>query len=466
MSEVISEMFRKSTVSVMLIVICEQLFSEISRIGESRFQSITVLSFFTYCVLCLFSRSKHRVFHVISIPVLTQFIQLFQKYSFSAGANSLWRLFPFILLNLYFLHFFLNKPVFLSPKEKLFLISWIIFHCFFILISPNLDSIFLGGMLLYGLTLPMYFAYFKTASYAVDFRKEVEKYLCLLFIILGSGTFGLVFAGASYKGSDNLLATRNITDTNVTMAYFILLWPFALLFSSNSNQLQIIRIAFIFIFAGIVIISFSRGAVLIIVPYLVLTICLIRNFFRFYWLILLALPIIFYNNEIQLFLDQLDLTYFWKLRFDEITSVHALISKLPQISGRAEIHSVAYDLFLQNPLFGNGTGSFEIMGPGYREAHSLFYTLLAEQGIFGAVYMYALLVTLGIALWKSIETNKKRILLFVAFIFYLIFNHTVGSVFVIIPGKSITVNCIAPVLLTCMYFYAKSCQYSFPETDE
>ncbi|KAA6440989.1 O-antigen polymerase [Dyadobacter flavalbus] len=445
---------------------CEQLFSEIADIGESRFQSIVVLSFFTYCTLCLFSPSKHRFFHVVSIPVLTQFIQLFQKYSFTAGANSLWRLFPFILLNLYFLYFFLNKPVLLSPKEKLFISFWIIFNCFFVLISPNLDKIFLGGILLYAFTLPMYFAYFKTVSFAIDFRKEVEKCLCLLFVILGSGTFGLVFAGASYKGSDNLLATRNITDTNVTMAYFILLWPFVLLFSSNNNLAQITRIVFILVFTGIVIISFSRGAVLIIVPYLILTVFSIRSFFRFYRLILLALPVVFYNHEIQIFLDQQDMTYFWKLRFDEITSIDALISKLPQISGRAEIHAVAYTLFQQNPLFGNGIGSFEILGPGYREAHSLFYTLLAEQGISGTFYTYAILVVLGIALWKSVETNKKHIVLFPAFTFYLIFNHTVGSVFVIIPGKSITVNCIAPVLLTCMYFYAKSCHYSFLETNE
>ena len=450
----------------MLITVCEQLFSEISRIGESRFQSIIVLSFFTYCFLCLFSRSKHRFFHVISIPVLTQFIQLFQKYSFSAGANSLWRLFPFILLNLYFLYFFLNKPVLLSQREKLFLTSWITFNCFFILISPNLDKIFIGGFLLYGFTLPMYFAYFKAASYAVDFRKEVEKYLCLLFIILGSGTFGLVFAGAEYKGSDNLLATRNITDTNVTMAYFILLWPFVLLFSGNSNQLQIKRIVFILIYAGIVIISFSRGAVLIIVPYLFLTVFSIRNFFRLYWLILLALPFLFYSNEIQIFLDKQDMTYFWRLRFGEMDSMNALISKLPQISGRAEIHLTAYRLFLQSPLFGNGTGSFEILGPGYREAHSLFYTLLAETGISGALYMYAILIVLGISLWKIIETDRKLAVIFIAFVFYLIFNHTVGSVFVIIPGKSITINCIAPILLICMYFYAKSCHYFFPETDE
>lgn len=450
----------------MLVVICEQFFSEISCIGESRFQSIIVLAFFTYCMLCLFARSKYRFFHVVSIPVLTQFIQLFQKYSFSAGANSLWRLFPFILLNLYFLYFFLNKPVLLLQKEKLFLISWITFQSFFILISPNLDKIVLGGFLLYVFTLPMYFVYFKAASYAVDFRTEMEKHFCLLFIILGSGTFGLVFAGADYKGSDNLLATRNITDTNVTMAYFILLWPFVLLFSNNTNQFQIVRIVFMLVFAGIVIISFSRGAVLIIIPYLFLTIRAIRNFLRLYGLLLLVLPIVIYNNEIRIFLNNQDMTYFWRLRFDDITSIHALISRLPQISGRAEIHAIARDLFLQKPLFGNGTGSFELLGPGYREAHSLFYTLLAETGISGALYMYAILAALGISLWKIIETDKKRVVLLISFIFYLIFNHTVGSVFVIIPGKSITINCIAPVLLIGLYFYAKSCRYAFPETDE
>ena len=66
-------------------------------------------------------------------------------------------------------------------------------------------------------------------------------------------------------------------------------------------------------------------------------------------------------------------------------------------------------------------------------------------------------IALGIFLVKlTLKTEKKYAVLLVSLLFYLLFNHTVGSVFVILPGKSITVNCIAPIIIMCLYFYAKS----------
>jgi O-antigen ligase len=163
-----------------------------------------------------------------------------------------------------------------------------------------------------------------------------------------------------------------------------------------------------------------------------------------------------YTPELFNFLENEDLTYFWQLRFGNIISLSPALARLQETSGRAEIHAIAYQLFLEKPLLGHGTGSFEILGPGYREAHSLFYTLLAEQGVIGVLYMYFLFTFLGISMFSVTARSRKYQLLPLSFAFYLLFNHTVGSVFVIIPGKSVTINCIAPVLLLCLYFYIKS----------
>lgn len=456
MARLILEIVAKMIISLLIVLLVVSLLPDILIVGESTFQSVIVFAFYTYCVISLVVYSEHKLFHVLSIPIFTQFVHLFQKYNFPAGANSIWRLLPFIILDLYFINYFFAKNISLSVSQKLFLVSWITFQAFFLIISPNLDSIILGGLILFLLTLPMYFLYLKIAMDALDFRQAMERYLCLLYITLGLGTFGLVVAGSGYKGSDNLLATRNISDTNVTMAYFILLWPFALLFSDRNRSGVLSLLLLLGIFVGVVIFSFSRGAVLIIVPYLLTSLVLVQNLTRFKWVILTLTFIAVFAPKLFHFLENEDLAYFWQLRFGNIMSASSALAKLQETSGRAEIHAIAYQLFLESPLLGHGTGSFEILGPGYREAHSLYYTLLVEQGVIGVLYMYPMFAGLGISLFSVYKKGRKYALLVTSFIFYLLFNHTVGSVFVIIPGKSVTINCIAPILLLCLYFYAKS----------
>jgi O-antigen ligase len=130
--------------------------------------------------------------------------------------------------------------------------------------------------------------------------------------------------------------------------------------------------------------------------------------------------------------------------------------KLQEASGRTDIHRLAYNLFLESPVCGHGTASFEKLGPGYREAHSMLFTALAEQGLIGTLYLYSLFLGLGYRLLESTSFHRKNWLLTVALAAYLLFVHSVGSVFVIIPSKSLTINCIAPLLLICFYYYAKS----------
>ncbi|MEO6285552.1 MAG: O-antigen polymerase [Dyadobacter sp.] len=456
MVALITEIGKKMVISVLLVMVLGCVCPALLAIGETAFQTVVVFSFYSYCAISLFSYSRHKLFHVLSIPVFTQFLHLFQKYTFTAGANSIWRLLPFIILNLYFSHYFLTKYLPPTNNEKLLLASWGTIQAFFLIISPNLDRVVWGGSLLFLVTLPMYFLYLKTAMAAVDFRSEMESYLCLLYIILGLGTFGLVIAGSGYKDSDNLLATRNISDTNVTMAYFILLWPFALLFSERKRFSTLLLLIIFGIFIGIVVFSFSRGAVLIVAPYLLISLILLRNLSQGKWMMITIAVLALYTPELFSFLENDDLTYFWQLRFGNIISLSSALARLQEISGRAEIHAIAYQLFLEKPLVGHGTGSFEILGPGYREAHSLLYTLLAEQGVIGVLYMYLLFGSLGMSMFSVFARGRKYLILPVSFAFYLLFNHTVGSVFVIIPGKSVTINCIAPVLLLCLYFYVKS----------
>lgn len=437
------------------------LLDGLAALGENQGQVTLVLAFYLYCAFVLLFPSGDGLFHVISIPIMTQFLHLFQQYSFPAGANSLWRLLPFILVDIHMAAVLLSHPSALRIGEKTTLASWIGINFFFLVISPNLEGTVVGAFLIFLVTLPLYFSYLALHSSSPSFPRELEQCLFCMFVVLGLGTIGLVLFGAHYKGSDNLLVTRNISDTNVTMAYFILLWPFALLFIQRSGNWLLLT-ALVALFAIVIILSFSRGALFIASPYLVVTLLIGTGWKRFPRFIVVAATIYWLVKD-MIPLVNAELAYSWQLRFGELQSVGALVQKLEEASGRAEIHRLAMALFLDSPLYGHGIASFEVLGPGYREAHSMYFTLLAEQGVAGSLYMYFLFLVLGYYLLTSSALRNINQTLPIGLMAYLVFVHSVGSVFVIIPAKSLTVNCIAPILLICLYHYCRN--YSKPGLD-
>jgi O-antigen ligase len=304
---------------------------------------------------------------------------------------------------------------------------------------------------MYVFTIPLLFLYIRLASLAIDFRPEVEKYISLLFVLFSLGTLGLVYLGAGYRGTDNLLATRNIADTNTTMAYFILLWPFTVFYTVRKQLAGVSKLILTSLFVIIVILSFSRGALLIVLPYIIITCFSQSSFLSIKWVIPISVVLYFFLPQLLEFVGQLDLVYFWTLRFADVNSFSAVLDNLEKLSGRSEIHETAHLLFREKPFLGHGIASFELLGPGYREAHSLWYTLLAEQGMAGAILHYSLLVALLLRLTQNTPSNSTLLL---SVLFFLIFNHSVGSTFIILTGKSISINCIGPMLLIVTYFYS------------
>lgn len=444
-----------ATLSVGIAWIATILFNSLLIFGESTIQTVFVFGFYTYCVLTLVIPSEHKLFYVLSIPILTQFLHLFQKYDFPAGANSLWRLLPFILVDLHIMSVLIRFKTGLTAGEKSVIALWIALNFLSIIISPNLPGIITGAFVLILFTLPLYFCYLSLRSECPSFSTDLERSLCLLFILLAIGTFGLVFFGAQYKGASNLLVTRNISDTNVTMAYFILLWPFALRYAGRSGYAFLLTLFLVLLLALVVVLSFSRGAVFIVLPYLFATLLNISNLKQAVWFASIGILLSAGFNDLLQLINE-DLAYSWQLRFADFQAAGPALQKLQEASGRAEIRRLAYKLFLENPLYGHGTGSFELLGPGYREAHSMFFTILAEQGLIGMLYLYALFLGLGYFLLKTRVSGRQYRLLPTALCAYLLFVHSVGSVWVIIPAQSLTINCIAPLLLVCMYYYSKS----------
>lgn len=452
----------KALLSVGIARIAIMLFSSLLLFGENLLQTMLVSGFYIYCVLTLVIPSEHRLFHIISIPVLSQFLHLFQKYDFPAGANSLWRLLPFILADLHMITALIRFKTALSVIEKGIVASWLVLNFLFITISPNLPGIITGAFTLILLTVPLYFLYLGLLAKHPSFGEDLERSLCLIFVILALGTFGLVIFGAQYKGASNLLVTRNISDTNVTMAYFILLWPFALRYVRRSRHFLPAVPVLVLLFVAVVMLSFSRGAVFIVLPYLLVSLLMVSDLKHIMWFAAIGLVLGAGLGSLPGLVNA-DLAYSWQLRFADFNTAGPVLQKVREASGRAEIRRIAYDLFLQSPLYGHGTGSFELLGPGYREAHSMFFTLLAEHGLAGMLYLYGLFGALGYSLFKLAVANRDYGVLPAALAAYLLFVHSVGFVFVIIPARSLTINCIAPVLLTCIYYYSKSLNAKPPD---
>lgn len=428
------------------------LFPDVLKIGESSVQSFVVFVSYIYCIISLFTHSEHKLFYVLSLPILVHFLHIFQKYDFAPGANSLWRLAPFIILNIYLVYFLFSTSKSISNNDSRIVWIWICFHFVSLLLSPAFDNNFIGSIVIYLFTTPLIFLYLSITYSADNFRVEIEKYLCLGFILLMIGTLTLVFVGANYRGSDNLLISRNIADMNISMAYFILLWPFALRYSLKTPFSSLLLTSLSIGFLAIILLSFSRGALFLGLPYLLITFLLTIP--KKTIIGILTAGVLIYSNLSYLadLLNQWEITYFWQLRFADIQSGNAIFSQLDSISGREQIHQTAFDLFLEKPWFGHGINSFEIIGPGYREAHSILYTLLAEQGLFGVIGWYYLFFYLVKSLWQS---NISYIFATAA-VFFLIFNHTVGSTFFIIPQKSISINCLGPILMMSSLFYSMS----------
>lgn len=445
----------KAILSVSIAWIAIMLFHSLLIFGESRFQTVFVFGFYIYCLLTLAIPSKHKLFYVFSIPILSQFLHLFQKYDFPAGANSLWRLIPFLLADLYILSVLIRFKADLTVAAKCLVTSWIALNFLFIIVSANLAGIITGAFVLILLTIPLYFLYLNLLSKQSAFPLDLERSLCLSFLILAFGTFGLVFFGAQYKGASNLLVTRNISDTNVTMAYFILLWPFAMLYARRARHSLLLLPSLVLLFILVVILSFSRGAVFIVLPYLLASLLLMSSWKHALAFATLGMALGSAFNDLINLLNA-DLAYSWQLRFADFHAVGSVWQEIQEASGRAEIRRAAYELFLESPLYGHGTGSFELLGPGYREAHSMFFTVLAEQGLVGMCYQYGLFAALWYCLFQKTSQGGRYRLLPLALGAYLVFVHSVGSVFVIIPAKSLTINCIAPVLLLCIYYYSES----------
>lgn len=78
---------------------------------------------------------------------------------------------------------------------------------------------------------------------------------------------------------------------------------------------------------------------------------------------------------------------------------------------RFDFWDVAFDLYLRNPITGQGVGSFIHLNPYQMDAHSMYMRVLAEQGTIGIVLfamIWIYILSMSVQLWRAGPTRFDR----------------------------------------------------------
>ena len=132
--------------------------------------------------------------------------------------------------------------------------------------------------------------------------------------------------------------------------------------------------------------------------------------------------------------------------------------------GRDRLRIEGSRLFQEDPLWGKGFGGFrENSMRGFYDAHSLTFTALSEQGIFGFTILYGFLgfVFLRISKVRTMQhAHPGQQLFVVGFLVWLFAVHSVGGNLIQVPEGGFNVN-ILPAVMLILYLSShhlvKSC---------
>ncbi|MGE0553603.1 MAG: O-antigen ligase family protein [Gemmatimonadales bacterium] len=274
------------------------------------------------------------------------------------------------------------------------------------------------------------------------------------FLILIVASIGISFVALDYRGSASLLAARNANDGNIVLGYLMLAWPIAVLTARAIHGALVPALGLSFV-AGAVLL-FSRGGLLVVPLLTIGTLVVLAGRPLKTLVSLLVIGAAALGLWVALG-DSLGLMEAWTARLNftqlQLTDLWAVLATLQDqltSSGRSEIWDLARSLFRSSPLTGAGFNSFEAAGPGYSEAHSLFYQTLGQRGLLGVVFLYGFL---GWWLWTLLRPVaaagevRERLVRLGGVLSWLVFTHAVGSGLVVTTGGGLMVNVAGAMLL-------------------
>lgn len=401
---------------------------------------------------------------VVAAPFLTQYYQTALGWDVPNGATSLIRILPFAAMLALILPDLPDAIRRLSRNEQIagLLVMLLAFGAW----VGNADQTSIGwvGFGFLGVLAPGLFAWVQGVL-ARD-RETAQTWLLaaltLAFAGLCLGTLVVIRFGLSMGigGSAGLLGLRNVSDFNTVISYLILLWPFAMIGASRVGTPVVGMLAAAFLaasFVGLSRVGIVAGPVLVIVSLAMLygrrplkMAGVLGTFAVLGFGLWMALP----NREM--------LAKNWSARFNVVSMDQAFqVLERVQPGGedsqsRDEIREEGLRLFRSDPVLGQGFGGFASASQvGYGDAHSLFFTTLAEFGVVGFAVGYGLLALILLRLLRATTIpgplRSAGTQLFIGFLIWVGVAHTIGVNWLLISERSFIAT-PANALLITLYF--------------
>ncbi|MEX2283735.1 MAG: O-antigen ligase family protein [Gemmatimonadota bacterium] len=410
----------------------------------------------------LYRRRSASTVLILLIPFIAQFYQIILGWDVTLGAASFLRLLPFAIMALtLMLAIDRDRPEITYGEAAGFWI-WEL-SCLLSYVAAwgvSRPVVALVAFALHALLVPLIYLFVKgRLTRDGEGARQMMAALLVGFVMLAWGSVIVSFVALGYRGSDSLLVARNANDGNNVLAYLLLAWPFVVLAALTWNRKSIPFLAATFLAS--VALLFSRGGLALVPPLMIVTGLIIARRFST-TVVALSVGLLVVGLAWVQFGAEFALVELWALRFDTdlgaLGGIPAIVTVLlGQVSGRAEIWSEGIRLFMNEPIWGNGFGSFEALGPGFSEAHSLLFTTLAERGLIGFTVVYGLLGAwlLGLLFGlRSAQPAVRPYLLVVVATFacWFVFVHAVSSAVVVISEKGFMVNILGAMLLVMLFF--------------
>ena len=240
-----------------------------------------------------------------------------------------------------------------------------------------------------------------------------------------------------FTAGQKLISRATVTqkDPNIlaTHFFFPIFYSLSMVMEKKQNILKKILGSMLFALFMISLIStFSRSAwIAVIIPLIIVTI-LLKQYKLLLWLILLGfISILFIPNVKVIFYNII------KRFYDIFAGFNDASTKIRYFLGIG-----ALKMFLDSFLIGVGFRGFPVVFHQYMstlktagivEPHNLFYTLLAENGLFGFLIYSWILIKIGNTAYLNVKVSRtptQKIIstsLFASFLAYIIFYQFYGG---------------------------------------
>lgn len=408
----------------------------------------------------LFEKDRStRLTALILVPLFAQIYQTILGWDVGAGALSVFRWLPYLAMLVSLISSVRWRDLGLTATERIAVAA--IFGMSLVGWVANADRTPIGviSFVLMGIVAPMFYVAVRQALVEFPcFRIRLLAVALIGFVSLALGTLVIIQVGSGLQlgGMTGILATRNVSDFNLVIGYLVLLAPFAIYASYRIGLWSTVLITLLFFatcFFGLSRVGMTLG------PLMFFT-CVAILFRRqprqmlvgTVGLVLLGMGAwsVMPNREA--------LAYSWLLRFNvtDVSNVGEILERVKpggeDSLARDQLRAEAVRLVSDQPLTGLGFGGFGISSErGYNDAHSLSFTVLAEQGLLGLGILFAAIAVVFLRLWWLIrhepESNSYAWVVLIAFAFWILVVHTVGGNLLNVAPSGFTVGAITSIML-------------------